>query len=322
MKKIITIDAGTSNVRIRLVDGENITFEKKSSNGVKIGKEKFKEKLYESLKEFVKENNIDINYIEYILASGMITSPLGLQEIPHIYVPVSLNKISQNLVKSKLYEFDIYLIPGVKVEKEYFKDNNIKSIDVIRGEEVEVFGILKEIEITTDEPILIILPGSHNKFIEIKNKEIIDLTTTMSGEILELMTKYSILKVSVDENYAEELDNKFLKLGNDIGVKYGIGQGSFMLRGLDLNEKFSLNEKQNYLLGLILSEDIKVLEHNKFLDKYKKVIIAGGNNLAKGLYELIKSKNTDKDITIIVSDKFATIGALKIYNKMIENINQ
>jgi 2-dehydro-3-deoxygalactonokinase len=311
MKKIITIDAGTSNVRIRLVDGKNITLETKSGNGVKIGKEKFKEKLYESLKEFIKENNIDINSIECILASGMITSPLGLQEIPHIHVPVSLNKISQNLVSSNLYEFNIYLIPGVKIEKEYFKDNNIKSIDVIRGEEVEVFGILEET--TINEPVLIILPGSHNKFIEVKNNEIIDLTTTMSGEILELMTKHSILKVSVGENYAKELDNKFLRLGNDAGYKYGINQGAFMLRGLDLGGKFSLNEKQNYLLGLVLSEDIKILEHNKFLDKYKKIIIAGGNNLAKGLYELIKSKNTDNDITIIVSDKFATIGALRIY---------
>ena len=29
MKKIVTIDAGTSNLRIRIVEGKNIIFEKK-----------------------------------------------------------------------------------------------------------------------------------------------------------------------------------------------------------------------------------------------------------------------------------------------------
>lgn len=31
MKKIVTIDAGTSNLRIRIVEGKNIIFEKKEN---------------------------------------------------------------------------------------------------------------------------------------------------------------------------------------------------------------------------------------------------------------------------------------------------
>ena len=51
MKKIVTIDAGTSNLRIRIVEGKNMIFEKKENYGVKIGKEKFKNELYKLLKE-------------------------------------------------------------------------------------------------------------------------------------------------------------------------------------------------------------------------------------------------------------------------------
>ena len=184
---------------------------------------------------------------------------------------------------------------------------------MIRGEEVEVFGILEEIKV--NEPVLVILPGSHNKFIEVDNRNIVDLLTTMSGEIYDVMTKYTILKTSVDEKFADKIEKKYLMLGNKIGRKYGINQGSFMLRGLDLSEKLTINEKSNYLLGLVLSEDISSLEKNGYLKKYKKLIIAGGNIIAKGLFELLSEMKLDNDIQMIISSELATIGALKIWEQ-------
>ncbi len=313
MKKIVTIDAGTSNLRIRIVENRKIIFERKENYGVKIGKEKFESELYKLLKECIKENKMIKEDIECIIASGMITSALGLKEIEHLHVPVSLEKFSKNIVKVKFFEFEIYLITGIKVEKKYFKEEHLKSIDVIRGEEVEVFGILEEIKI--DEPALVILPGSHNKFIEVNNGNIMDLLTTMSGEIYDVMTKYTILKTSVDEKFADKIEKKYLTLGNKIGKKYGINQGSFMLRGLDLSEKLTTNEKSNYLLGLVLSEDISSLEKNRYLKKYKKIIIAGGNIIAKGLFELLLEMKLDNDIQMIISSELATIGALKIWEQ-------
>ena len=313
MKKIVTIDAGTSNLRIRIVEGKNIIFERKENYGVKIGKEKFENELYKLLKECIKENGIEKEEIECIIASGMITSALGLLEIEHLHVPVSLEKFSKNIKKIKFFEFEIHLITGIKVEKKYFREEHLKSIDVIRGEEVEVFGILEEIKV--EEPTLVILPGSHNKFIEVSDGNIVDLLTTMSGEIYDVMTRYTILKTSVDEKFADKIEKKYLSLGNRAGRKYGINQGSFMLRGLDLSEKLTINEKSNYLLGLVLSEDISSLEKNGYLTKYKKIIRAGGNIIAKGLFELLADMNLDNDIQVIISSELATRGALKIWEE-------
>ena len=88
-----------------------------------------------------------------------------------------------------------------------------------------------------------------------------------------------------------------------------------MLRGLDLSEKLTINEKSNYLLGLVLSEDISSLEKNGYLKKYKKLIIAGGNIIAKGLFELLSEMKLDNDIQMIISSELATIGALKIWEQ-------
>lgn len=311
MKKIMTIDAGTSNLRIRIIESNKVTFELKENYGVKIGKDKFQEKLYVLLKECMKKNNLKIEEIE-IIASGMITSSLGLLEVEHIHVPVSLKKLAENIVKVKFFEFEINLIPGIKVEKEYFKNENIKSVDVIRGEEVEVFGILNQID--TIEPTLIILPGSHNKFIEVKDGEIINFLTTMSGEIYDAMTKHTILKNSVNETFADEIDRRFLLLGNEIGRRFNLNQGSFVLRGIDLVENFSINEKANYLLGLILNGDILSLEKNGYLEQYKKIIIAGGNVIAKGIFELLKELKLDIDIKMIIANDLSVKGALKIWS--------
>lgn len=313
MKKIVTIDAGTSNLRIRIVEDKKIIFDRKENYGVKIGKEKFQENLYKLLKECIKENNLRNEDIDCIIASGMITSALGLMEVEHLAVPVSLEKFAQNIKKVKFFEFEINLITGIKVEKEYFKDEKLKSIDVIRGEEVEVFGILEEMK--SDEPMLVILPGSHNKFIEVVDGAVINLLTTMSGEIYDAMTRCTILRASVDDRFADTIDKKFLQLGNKIGQKYGLNQGSFVLRGLDLVEELTINQKANYLLGLVLSGDISSLKKNGYLEKYKKIVIAGGNIIAKGLYELLIDLKLDNELQVIISNELATRGALKIWEE-------
>ena len=113
MKKIVTIDAGTSNLRIRIVEGKNIIFERKENYGVKIGKEKFENELYKLLKECIKKNGIEKEEIECIIASGMITSALGLLEIEHLHVPVSLEKFSKNIKKIKFFEFEILYLDNL-----------------------------------------------------------------------------------------------------------------------------------------------------------------------------------------------------------------
>lgn len=310
MKKIITIDAGTSNLRIRIVEENKIIFERKENYGVKIGKENFQNNLYKVLKEVIEKNKLKKEEIECILASGMITSSLGLMEIEHLHIPVSVRKLAQNIKKIRFFEFEINLITGVKVEKNYFEKEKLKSIDVIRGEEVEVFGILEELN--SKESMLIILPGSHNKFIEVSNGAITNLLTTMSGEIYDVMTKNTILKASLKDNFAKKIEKKFLKLGNDIGRKYGINQGSFILRGLDLVESLTIDEKANFLLGLVLSGDIATLEKNNYLKRYRKIVIAGGNIIAKGLYELLIDLQLENELSLVISNELATRGALKI----------
>lgn len=309
MKKIITIDAGTSNLRLRVLEKDKIIFEKKSNIGVRIGKKKFKEEFYNFFRECMEELNLKKENIKSIIASGMISSPLGLEEVKHLLTPVSIKELSLNIKKIKFYEYEILLITGVKVEKDYFSDS-LKCFDVMRGEETEVFGILDKVGIKGDK--LIIMPGSHNKFIEVQEDRIVNFTTTISGELYDVLTKNTLLSSSLEGQYADIVDNNFLIRGYEIGSKYGVNQGAFILREIDLSQKLTLNEKANFLLGVIISGDIEVLKAQNYFRKYKKIIIAGNNIISKSIYHILKNLQLDNNINIIMEESFSTWGALKI----------
>ncbi|MGA4923266.1 2-dehydro-3-deoxygalactonokinase, partial [Bacillus subtilis] len=57
----------------------------------------------------------------------------------------------------------IWFIPGVKNAVATVDVENIDAMDVMRGEEVETFGLLMQHNVKG--PALIVLPGSHSKFI-------------------------------------------------------------------------------------------------------------------------------------------------------------
>ncbi|MDR1832349.1 MAG: 2-dehydro-3-deoxygalactonokinase [Fusobacteriaceae bacterium] len=315
-KKIVAIDAGTSNVRIRITEGGVVIARAKSKAGVKIGKKAFAEQLYALLTETLSENRVDKNDIEGIFASGMITSPLGLAEVPHEPLPVSAETLARRLRQFSFGEFALTLIPGVKKAKDELKFRGLNLIDVIRGEETEIIGVMAETGLR--EPALLILPGSHNKFVEASGGEILDFTTTLSGELLEALTKHTILEASVDGAFAEALDPDFLRTGLEAGRRYGINRGAFMLRGLDLREKLTLTRKQNFLLGLVLSGDLDVLAKNYYAEQYRNLFVVGGGILAKGLYTLISGYYPKNVVRLLDSDEFSVKGVLEIAGRLRE----
>lgn len=309
MRRIITIDAGTSNLRIRLIENKKIILEKKSTDGIKIGKDKFNENLHKVLNTILIEKKLKKDEIDCIIASGMLTSSLGLKEVPHILTPVSLEKLKNNLDYYQLGEFKILLIPGIKVVKDYFKEEGIKNIDVMRGEETEIFGIVsKKIE----KDFLVVLPGSHNKIVEVKENEVVDFFTTMSGEIYEVLTKYTILKNSINENYCNEINEKFLMLGYKACRKYGFNQATFILRGMDLSQKLTINEKTNYLLGVAVAEDILIIEQNEYYKKYKNIFIAGDSIISRALKVILEKLEFFEKVSSILENDLSVKGALEI----------
>lgn len=239
--------------------------------------------------------------VSLILASGMLTSNLGIAEIPHIAAPADLPALAQAMVSRRIPELEnkmIWFIPGIKNRPEAeLNEETLSRMDMMRGEETEAAGLLTALPdpAEPESPQLadavaadgrqgyriLVLPGSHNKYIAVDAAgRICGCFTTLAGELLRALTLDSILAGSLANGFAAEFEAAAFLRGADWGRQTGVGHGAFLCRICDLFAHYSPLQAQNYLLGLLLSDDLAALEKDPLFapalaDKRTCFMVAG-----------------------------------------------
>lgn len=144
MSNYITVDGGTSNTRFTLVVKNRIVDRLTFSIGVQKGiddKKILTQTIKQGINTILKNNNLPESKIEAILASGMITSEIGLINLPHITVPVGIEELHNNLYEANIAEITpipFVFVPGVKGICK-----SLERSDIMRGEETEFIGLFR-----------------------------------------------------------------------------------------------------------------------------------------------------------------------------------
>jgi len=179
MKYAGVIDCGTTNSRFSVVDecGDII-----ASGAAKIGvkdtaihgtKEVLKKGLQALLEDTLSSAGIDVASLKFVMSSGMITSELGLMELPHLPAPVGLEDLAGQLVKLPRgadldLGVDVYLIRGIKNRLDPERGASLsdaKLLDFMRGEETQMMGLLSLYGGASLQPVVNL--ASHTKYIVI-----------------------------------------------------------------------------------------------------------------------------------------------------------
>lgn len=323
---IATIDTGTTNTRVTIWDKQKPVCVQKIGVGVRVtsienSNLKLLEGIRECLEEALKSSGIDETRLNLIVASGMIGSELGVCEIPRVTAPVSMKDLADSCVCKKIDKISrlhpIYFIPGVQNNVKTDSISKANLMDVMRGEEVETFGIL--IRENINGPAIVILPGSHTKFVFLnENNQITGCETTMAGEILMQLTTSTIISESLNASYVYEIEKEWLEAGADEAEKSGINRTAFKVRILDLFTRSTANQRCNYLLGAIIATDIKALMESAFYKNSRKVkiLIGGTNSFSAGFAYLLKQKiKSDEEVRLLSNEAQANLagyGALQI----------
>ncbi len=217
---IITIDCGTTNTRAILWHGEEIVSVEKSETGVRNtaidgNNSRLKQAVKGCIDALCEKNNLSFEDIKRVLASGMITSNVGLVEIPHLVVPVGLEELARGIQAVELEDvcpLAINFIPGVKnYGGELSIDGDFETMDIMRGEEVETMAVLQKYP--AGKSYLLVLPGSHTKFVSTNEKgQITGCLTTIAGELLSAITRDTIIADAVGRQFVanEDYDKKWL----------------------------------------------------------------------------------------------------------------
>ena len=281
MDKFLSCDWGTTSFRLRLIEkaSAGILAEEQSDKGIAETFAAWKQEgasaetrisfylfiIDEHIKLIEKRLGVSLDNIPVVI-SGMASAGIGLIELPYKMLPVKADgsDIKTHTIESpKGFAHAVTIISGVRTEN-----------DVIRGEETQLIGALH-----TDLPAgenIFIFPGTHSKHIVVENSSIIRFTTYMTGEFFDLLSKKSILSLSVMRGGSiEDIQNKqSFEQGVKDGSVSNLLHHSFLVRTNDLFQKCSKEENYYYLSGLLLGTELNTLQN----DSYSSVILVSDTN--------------------------------------------
>lgn len=179
-----------------------------------------------------------------LLFSGMITSRNGWIETPYAELPAGIDSYLENGLRKKIRDVDMIFLPGVCQQS---------PADVIRGEELQIFGICNR-----DDDAMVVLPGTHSKWVQVTGGAITGFQTTMTGEVYDLLLKHSLVGLIAEGN--DYLEEPFLE-GIVEGAESGLQSGTLLARTFTTRAGVLLGhleaeEVSSYLSGLLIGSEI------------------------------------------------------------------
>lgn len=275
---LAVIDCGTTNSRIYIVnDSAEVVAKASRKLGIRDavmsgGNEVLKDGLKEILYHTLEEADLEPGNISFAISSGMITSEIGLMEVPHLWAPVHIDDLARNMEKVhdlSVFSVDmtLYLIPGIKNEYDpHTADIGVVGeLDFMRGEETQIAGLLSEYDV--ELPVTVVILSSHTKFVSIdKGENILGSLTTLSGQIYEAIIRETSIGKSLvsddDSDNERYFDNRIIDIACELVESSGFTRVMLMPRFLDVLLKTKWYERKLFVEAAIASEDMRVI--NRF----------------------------------------------------------
>jgi 2-dehydro-3-deoxygalactonokinase len=204
------------------------------------------------------------------LLSGMVGSRQGWMEAPYCECPAGFADIAAKL--AWVEPGCIAIVPGLSCEQR-------GAPDVMRGEETQVFGALALLDL---DSALLVLPGTHSKWVRVERGRIQAFATFMTGEFFALLRKHSILARTLPDS-----DGELDPLAFEQGLRYSLASANllhaaFSARTLSLFDRLPAHAAPSYLSGLVIGEELRSQAPDK---ERAPVIVVGAPELTRR-YEL------------------------------------
>ncbi|NVM75257.1 2-dehydro-3-deoxygalactonokinase [Duganella sp. SG902] len=124
-----------------------------------------------------------------VLMSGMVGSASGWQEVAYLDASVPLEELPRHLaaVTDPAWAGRAHIVPG-------YVYRNGPSADVMRGEETQLLGAVLQ----GHRDGWLVLPGTHSKWVLLRDGVIQSFATYMTGELFAMLSKGGTLSVMMD----------------------------------------------------------------------------------------------------------------------------
>jgi 2-dehydro-3-deoxygalactonokinase len=274
----LVVDAGTSRTRVRLWRDGRVQDELDAGVGAKDvalagGPAPMADALRRLIATMRARHEGDVRAV---VCSGMITSNVGLVEVPHATAPIALDALARRIVRhdvASVSDLPTYFVPGVKTVGAAGGWDGLPAFDVMRGEEVEIAGLLATADL--EPPLAFFHCGSHHKLIELSAGAIVERSATaITGELLAAIRERTILASSLVDLDGFVPDPAAVAAGVRHGRALGLGRAAFLVRVGQTIGGFEPAAVTGFLLGALAALDLQLIEHE--LPPSTPLVVYGG----------------------------------------------
>jgi 2-dehydro-3-deoxygalactonokinase len=189
-----------------------------------------------------------------VIACGMVGSAQGWREAAYCETPANVANLGNSLqTVVSLRGTLVHIVPGV-IQRS-------RLPNVMRGEETQVLGVLQNLPIEAGADLLIGLPGSHSKWVDVVDGCITHFDTFMTGEVFAVLSEHSILGRTLKQGAAFDAQafDRGVQIALSADGELGVLSTLFSARTLGLTGELSPTAQADYLSGLMIGHELAAL---------------------------------------------------------------
>lgn len=239
---MIAVDWGTSSLRAYRLDASGtIVVRRRAEFGVMACRDRFGAALAAQIDGWDDPD---------IVLCGMIGSRQGWVEVPYVECAAGAVELAAGMTCIEAPEFDgrrLWFVPGMA-------DRGSDVADVMRGEETQIVALL---DAFGDGTHLVCLPGTHSKWVVVRDRAIASIATAMTGELYAVLRAHSTLGRLMGDG-----ESRFDAPAFDEGLRRSAEPGGllhhlFGVRTAGLFDRLPAAALPSYLSGLLIGHEVR-----------------------------------------------------------------
>jgi len=214
-----------------------------------------------------------------VIACGMVGSNHGWAEAEYRPVPANLAAAGVDLTVVRTRAgVAVHIIPGLITAS--------AMPSVMRGEETQILGVLTNSRragtLDLASECIVLLPGTHSKWVRMAGTTVVDFTTYMTGEIYAFLTHESILsRLAV---HPDQPDWTAFYRGLDVAQspagRGGVLGTAFSARSLVITGQLAPTQVEDYVSGLLIGHELAEIDPAWLADEPNAILLCGDGDLS------------------------------------------
>ena len=236
-------DWGTSHLRLSLCDAQGCVLDTRQGPGVAELKGDFSACFAGLIEAWTQQHGA----LPAVLC-GMVGSNIGWVNVPYLPCPAKPAAIAHAVQRLDKH---IMIAPGLACR------NPNDAADFMRGEETQVLGVLRLDARLRKGQQLLCLPGTHTKWVVLKDGEVRQFLTAVTGELFAIIKEHSVL-VRASTSHDDAGDVSFQRAMQH-AMQYpaaSLQQLLFECRSRQLDGTLLAEDAAAFLSGLLITTDV------------------------------------------------------------------